>query len=100
MRIVHLGLGNFFRAHQAWYTSAAPDAAQWPIAAFTGRSPGAADTLNKQGGRYTLLVRGPAADEASIIGAVDRAYAGNDLEAWRSHLASPRTGVLTLTVTE
>ena len=20
VRIVHLGLGNFFRAHQAWYT--------------------------------------------------------------------------------
>jgi fructuronate reductase len=100
MRIVHLGLGNFFRAHQAWYTSAAPDGADWPIAAFTGRSPGAADALNAQGGRYTLLVRGPSADDASIIGAVDRAYAGNDLEAWRTHLASPRTAVLTLTVTE
>ena len=26
VRIVHLGLGNFFRAHQAWYTDQAPDA--------------------------------------------------------------------------
>ena len=24
VRIVHLGLGNFFRAHQAWYTDQAP----------------------------------------------------------------------------
>ena len=39
VRLVHLGLGNFFRAHQAWYTDRAPDAAEWGIAAFTGRSP-------------------------------------------------------------
>ena len=26
VRLVHLGLGNFFRAHQAWYTDHAPDA--------------------------------------------------------------------------
>ena len=38
VRLVHLGLGNFFRAHQAWYTDRAPDAADWGIAAFTGRS--------------------------------------------------------------
>ncbi|HEV7167976.1 MAG TPA: mannitol dehydrogenase family protein, partial [Micrococcaceae bacterium] len=38
VRIVHLGLGNFFRAHQAWYIDLARDADQWGIAAFTGRS--------------------------------------------------------------
>ena len=37
VRHVHLGLGNFFRAHQAWYSSHAPDASEWGIAAFTGR---------------------------------------------------------------
>jgi fructuronate reductase len=100
VRIVHLGLGNFFRAHQAWYTASAPDAEQWPIAAFTGRSPGMADALNAQGGRYTLLIRGPVDDQASVITAVDQAYPGGDLDAWRTHLASPRTTVLTLTVTE
>ena len=40
VRILHLGLGNFFRAHQAWYTHHAADAAEWGIAAFTGRRPG------------------------------------------------------------
>ncbi|MEU8614275.1 mannitol dehydrogenase family protein, partial [Actinoplanes sp. NPDC048791] len=59
VRIVHLGLGGFFRAHQAWYTGAAPDAAGWGIAAFTGRSPELADRLAAQDGRYTLIVRGP-----------------------------------------
>ena len=36
VRIVHLGLGNFFRAHQSYYTEHAPDAGDWGIAAFTG----------------------------------------------------------------
>jgi fructuronate reductase len=100
VRVVHLGLGNFFRAHQAWYTANAPDADRWPIAAFTGRSPEMADALNAQGGRYSLLTRGPSRDEVEVVSAIDRAYAGSDLEAWRTHLASPRTALLTLTVTE
>ena len=37
-RILHLGIGNFTRAHQAFYTEHAPDAADWGIAAFTGRA--------------------------------------------------------------
>ena len=62
VRIVHLGLGNFFRAHQAWYTDLAPDAAEWGIAAFTGRSAHLADALTPQDGLYTLIIRGPAGD--------------------------------------
>ena len=49
MRLVHLGLGNFFRAHQAWYTDQAPDAADWGIAAFTGRSTALAEALDRAG---------------------------------------------------
>ena len=66
VRIVHLGLGGFFRAHQAWYTGAAPDAAEWGIAAFTGRSRTLADELAGQDGLYTLIVRGPQRDEMSV----------------------------------
>ena len=40
VRAVHLGLGAFFRAHQAWYTDRADDATDWGVAAFTGRRPG------------------------------------------------------------
>ena len=61
MRLVHLGLGNFFRAHQAWYTDHAPDAADWGIAAFTGRARGLAERLTAQDGLYTLITRGPTA---------------------------------------
>ena len=66
VRLVHLGLGAFFRAHQAWYTGAAPDAAEWGIAAFTGRSRALADDLEAQGGLYTLVTRGPDRDAMAV----------------------------------
>jgi fructuronate reductase len=99
-RIVHLGLGGFFRAHQAWYTGAAPDAGGWGIAAFTGRSRGLADRLNRQDGRYTLVVRGRDGDTMSVQEAVVEALPGDDLAAWCARLARPEVAVLTLTVTE
>ena len=100
VRIVHLGLGAFFRAHQAWYTGAAPDAADWGIAAFTGRSRSLADKLAGQDGLYTLVERGPQRDEMSVQWAVMQAVAGTDLPAWCAYLARPQVAVVTLTVTE
>lgn len=100
VRIVHLGLGGFFRAHQAWYTGAAPDSAEWGIAAFSGRSRGLADRLAAQDGLYTLIVRGPETDEQSVQTAVSEAHAGTDLDAWRGYFARPGLAVVTLTVTE
>ena len=100
VRIVHLGLGGFFRAHQAWYTGAAPDAAGWGIAAFTGRSRRLADELAAQDGLYTLVVRGPERDEMSVQRAVVAARPGTDRPAWCEYLAQPQVVVVTLTVTE
>ena len=62
VRIVHLGLGNFFRAHQAWYTERAPDAKEWGIAAFTGRSRRTHRRPRAQEGLYTLVTRGRGGD--------------------------------------
>ncbi|HEU4346898.1 MAG TPA: mannitol dehydrogenase family protein [Actinoplanes sp.] len=100
VRIAHLGLGGFFRAHQAWYTTVAPDAAQWGIAAFTGRSRSLADALTRQGGLYTLVTRGPDRDELAVVGSVAAAYPGTDLDAWHAQLSRPDLAVVTLTVTE
>jgi mannitol-1-phosphate/altronate dehydrogenase len=63
---VHLGLGAFHRSHQAWYTEHAADAEPWGIAAFTGRSPGAAKLLQAQDGLYTLAERGPERDRFEV----------------------------------
>ena len=76
VRIVHLGLGNFFRAHQAYYTDLAPDADEWGIAAFTGRSTQLADALTAQDGLYTLIIRGSSGDTSRVVGSVSRAHPG------------------------
>lgn len=100
VRMVHLGLGAFFRAHQAVYTAHAADAADWGIAAFSGRSRDLAERLSDQDGLYTLCVRGPRVDTCEVIPNLVEAHPGADLEAWRTRLASEQIGVLTLTVTE
>ena len=103
VRMAHLGLGAFHRSHQAWYTHAANEASggsPWGIAAFTGRSAAAARILAAQDCRYTLLVRGPDRDDAVPVGSIVRAHDGADAPTWRSVLATPGTGVVTLTVTE
>jgi fructuronate reductase len=101
-RIAHLGLGAFARSHQAWYTQVANEANtsdDWGIAAFTGRSPRAAEELAAQGCRYTLLVRDAERDAASVIDSIVSAHDGAS-EEWLTTLASPEVAVVTITVTE
>lgn len=98
IRIVHLGLGAFHRAHQAWYTAQAADG--WGIAAFTGRTAAAAQALNAQDGLYTLVTRGPEGDRFETIESIAVAHAADDLEALASLMARESTSILTLTITE
>jgi fructuronate reductase len=100
VRILHLGLGSFFRAHQAWYTQHAADAAEWGIAAFTGRRPDLARTLTAQHGLYTLIVRGARSDRREIVRSLSAAHPGTDHEAWLNYWRRPELGVVTLTITE
>ncbi|MFC4150070.1 mannitol dehydrogenase family protein [Micromonospora mangrovi] len=100
---MHLGLGNFHRAHQCWWTGAAAgpdDAEDWSVTAFTGRRPDAAHALRAQGCRYTLVERSERGDRYTLVTAMAGAYDGADLDVFRSAMADPRTGVVTLTVTE
>ena len=100
VRIVHLGVGNFFRAHQAWYTEHATDAAEWGIAGFTGRSPAMADALGPQDGLYTLITRGPDGDSFEVISSLVAVHAAAEHDAFLAYLRSPAVAILTLTVTE
>ena len=100
VRIAHVGLGAFFRAHPAWYTAEAPDAAEWGIAAFTGRSPDAAVALNRQDGLYHVLTRSASGDTVALIESISTAYDGNDEAAWARTFTLPDLAVVTLTVTE
>lgn len=98
VRIVHLGLGAFHRAHQAWYTERAGDG--WGIAAFTGRSPEAARQLSGQDGLYTLVERAADGDRHEVIAAEVEAHDGADLGRLATLLAHPDIAIVTLTVTE
>jgi fructuronate reductase len=97
---VHLGLGAFHKAHQAWYTDVVDDEGEWGIAAFTGRSPAAATALTEQGCAYTVIERGPGGDGARLVGSIVEAHDGADVRQLRQLLASPRTAIVTITVTE
>lgn len=99
VRIVHLGLGNFHRAHQAWYTQHAIDRADWGIAAFAVRRADLAERLTAQGGVFSLIERGPETDEVSVIGSLVEAHPG-DAPRFAELLAAPTTAVVTLTITE
>ncbi len=98
VRIAHLGLGAFHRAHQAWYTQHA-DGEPWGIAAFTGRRPDAADALVAQGLRYTLIERSAEGDTGEVIDAIVAAYDGSS-DAWAATIADPGVALVTVTVTE
>lgn len=100
VRLVHLGLGNFHRAHQAWYTANAPDAADWGIAAFTGRRSDAADRLAPQDGLSTLITRRADGDSFAVVGSLAAVHSGSDHAAYLGYLRRPEVAVVTITVTE
>jgi fructuronate reductase len=101
VRLVHLGLGNFFRAHQCWYTEHASDAADWGFAAFTGRAsaPMVGD-LNEQQGLYTLVSRAADVDRFEVLSSLSRAHAAADQDAWLRYFQAPELSAVTITVTE
>lgn len=105
--IVHIGVGNFHRAHQAMYLDRLlnlGEAADWAICGV-GLLPwdaGVRDALCSQDMRYTLVERGPdghavARSIASIAGFL---YLPDDPEAVFERLAHPDTRLVTLTITE
>lgn len=100
VRIVHIGLGAFARAHQAWYTYVADTGKEWGIAAFTGTSSTAAELLGPQGGLYTLVERSARGDRAEVISSVSEVRDGGDVERLTELLRAPQTAIVTLTITE
>ena len=97
VRTVHLGLGNFFRAHSAWYTEHC--SSDWGIAAFSGRTDTHVAELSAQDCLYTLVVQGKDV-QTEVISSLSAVHTGHDLAAWRGYFASPDVTVVTLTITE
>jgi fructuronate reductase len=98
VRLVHLGIGAFHRAHQAVYTQECGD---WGSCGVSLRSPRVTGELAPQDCLYTLLVRDGTRSSPRVIGAVrEVVYAGADPWAVAARIAGPDVSVVSLTVTE
>lgn len=100
--IVHLGIGAFHRAHQAYYTEAVMNqfGGDWRIIGCSLRSANVKNQLNPQDGLYTLFEKG-VETKYQIIGAVKDVLVGpENPQAVIDALAADTTKVITLTVTE
>ncbi|MFP7364195.1 mannitol dehydrogenase family protein [Corynebacterium callunae] len=103
VRLVHLGLGAFHRAHQVWYTQHAeadPENPQWGYASFTGRSARMADALRPQDGLYTLVTRSGEGDSPELISSLVEAQPADNVARLVELVADRQVAVVTLTITE
>lgn len=105
--ILHIGVGNFHRAHEAYFTNLLlEDAGQrhWGIcgAMILPADERLFKALKKQNGEYTLTVCGrDGKDEAHRIGSlVELLWAMEDAEAVLNKIADKQIRVITLTITE
>ncbi len=99
-RVLHLGLGNFHRAHQAVYTAdAAGD--PWEITGVATTSRSVVDTLHRQGMRYSVITLGPERTDVRPVEVITDAFvAADEPDRVVEEIARPATRVVSLTVTE
>lgn len=100
--IVHLGLGNFARAHLLSYTDDALAAAggDWRVIGASLRGSTVDDLLSPQDYRYTLLERG-AETKATVIGSLHSVVSGQArIPDLLSAMSSAQCRIVSLTVTE
>ncbi|HEY5361134.1 MAG TPA: mannitol dehydrogenase family protein [Streptosporangiaceae bacterium] len=105
--IVHIGVGNFHRSHQAMYIDTLMNngaAMDWGICGI-GLQPanaGMRDVLAAQDGLYTLVLRHDDGSwEARVIGSiVEFLFAADDPEAAIEKMAARETRIVSLTITE
>ena len=101
--IVHLGIGAFHRAHQAFYTEAVLNefGGDWGIVGCSLRSPSVRDQLVPQDCLYTLVERSGEGEKLQIIGAVKDTVVGpENPQALVAIIAESNIKIVSLTVTE
>lgn len=101
--IVHLGIGAFHRAHQAFYTEAVLNqfGGDWGIIGCSLRSPSVRDQLAPQDGLYTLVERSGDGEKLQLIGAVIKNLVGPENPAELIEvMAQPNIKIISMTVTE
>ncbi len=104
--IVHIGLGNFHRGHQAWYLHRLMDMGQAHDWAIIGAGVRAADTaqrerLKAQDYLSTLIELDPKGKSAEITGSmIDFVPVEDNNAALIAQMAEPAIRIVSLTVTE
>ncbi len=101
--IVHLGIGAFHRAHQAFYTdrSLAREVGDWGICGVSLRSAAVREQLQPQQGLYTLQVLEEPSSQVQVLGAVKEVlFAPEQREDVLARMTHPHTKIVSLTVTE
>jgi mannitol 2-dehydrogenase len=104
--IVHIGVGGFFRAHQAVYLDRLlhqGDSFEWGYVGVGLLPQDAAirDALLAQDCLYTVIERSAEGDAPRVIGSLlDFLYAPDDPEAVLEKMAAPGTRIVALTITE
>lgn len=101
--IVHLGIGAFHRAHQAFYTEAVLNqfGGDWGIIGCSLRSPSVREQLAPQDCYYTLVERSSDGEKLQLIGAVQQTLVGpEDPAALVNIMAASNIKIISLTVTE
>lgn len=101
--IVHLGIGAFHRAHQAFYTEAVLNkfGGDWGIIGCSLRSASVRDQLAPQDGLYTLVERSGDGEKLQVIGAVIKNLVGPENPAELIDvMAQPNIKIISMTVTE
>jgi mannitol 2-dehydrogenase len=104
--IVHIGCGNFHRAHQSWYLGQLLEmglCTDWAIIGAGVRPADAAmrETLEAQDWLTTLIELGPDDKRAEVIGPmIDFVPVAADNAPLIKALADPRIRIVSLTVTE
>ena len=101
--IVHLGLGAFHRAHQAFYTDCALAASggDWKILGVSLRSTAIPEAVNAQNGLYTVITRDANENQVRVIASIDHAICAKQAPSTLlQEMASPGVRIVSLTVTE
>lgn len=104
--IVHIGLGNFVRAHQALYLDdlfRRRGPAPWAICGvgLLPQDRAMGEALLPQGGLYTLVERDQRTERVRVVGSViDYVHAPAQPAGVLARLTAPATRIVSLTVTE
>ena len=101
--IVHIGLGNFHRAHLAFYTALAVRdfGGDWGIYSYSLRSTVIADAMTSQDLLYCIATISPSSEAIVIPGIHTAAIGGPDqVGQVLTEIAKDSTKIISLTVTE